>query len=143
MKQYRFYTAVIACVCIAAGCSQQSQESAPQNPTQAEQSSQPMPLQDMKAVIAQSSDQAIAYAKKLASVAEKKEYLLGQIQKFYDTEQFQSAVDIAQHVLSAVDPDSQQAKDWLAKAQSALEAKVQEKVGEMEQAITSTFQKQE
>jgi alkyl sulfatase BDS1-like metallo-beta-lactamase superfamily hydrolase len=71
---------------------------------------------------AESSRAAIDTAKAMQTVGEKTNYLVSQAKAFYNSKDFQSAVDIAQHILVYLDKDSQAAKDLLAKAKNQLQA---------------------
>jgi hypothetical protein len=80
---------------------------------------------------AESSRAAIDTAKAMQTVQEKTDYLVSQAKAFYNSKDFQGAVDIAQHVLRYLDKDSQAAKDLLEKAKQQLTAQAQ---GMMDQA---------
>jgi hypothetical protein len=69
---------------------------------------------------AASGTEAIDNAKAYETVQEKVTYLMGQADAFYKSEDFQSAVEVAQYVLSQLDSKNTDAKDLLAKAKSAL-----------------------
>ena len=72
---------------------------------------------------AASSSEAISASNVMKTVEEKTNYLVSQAKTFYNSKDFQGAIDIAQHILAYVDKDSQEAKDLLMKAKDALEAK--------------------
>jgi outer membrane PBP1 activator LpoA protein len=74
---------------------------------------------------AESSRAAIDTAKAMQTVQEKADYLVSQAKAFYNSKDFQGAVDIAQHVLRYLDKDSQAAKDLLEKAKQQLTAQAQ------------------
>ena len=74
---------------------------------------------------AESSRAAIDNVKTMQTVQEKTDYLLSQAKAFYNSKDFQGAVDIAQHVLRYLDKDSQAAKDLLTKAKEQLTAQAQ------------------
>ncbi|MFC1709242.1 hypothetical protein ACFL2J_04205 [Candidatus Omnitrophota bacterium] len=78
-----------------------------------------------------SAEVEIAYAKTLSTTAEKVSFLLGQAGAFYDgannSERFQNTIDIAQYILQYLDADSQEAKDWIAKAKEALVSSASDK----------------
>jgi hypothetical protein len=74
---------------------------------------------------AESSKAAIDTAKTMQSVQEKTDYLVSQAKAFYNSKDFQSAVDIAQYVLRYLDKDSQSAKSLLEKAKEQLTAQAQ------------------
>ena len=67
-----------------------------------------------------SSSAAIEKSKSLQTTEEKVDYLIKQAEAFYNSEDFQSAVDIAQHILSALDKDSAKAKELIEKAKEQL-----------------------
>jgi len=69
---------------------------------------------------ATSSKEAIDTAKSMETAEQKADYLIKQAKAFYDSKEFQQAVDIAQYVLRYVDKDSQEAKNLLEKAKEAL-----------------------
>ena len=69
---------------------------------------------------AASSNEAIDVAKAMETAKEKADYLIGQAKAFYNSKEFQQAVDVAQYVLRYVDKDSSQAKDLLEKAKNSL-----------------------
>lgn len=79
---------------------------------------------------AESGKDAIETAKAMETVKEKTEYLIGQAQAFYDSKEFQDAVDVAQYVLRYLDRDSQAAKDLLQKAKDELAAQAKAAAGE-------------
>jgi len=78
---------------------------------------------------ASSGKEAIEAAKSMETTEQKVSYLIGQAKAFYNSKEFQGAVDIAQYVLRYVDKDSLEAKDLLEKAKEALAAKAREVVG--------------
>ncbi|MCF7908862.1 MAG: hypothetical protein K9L86_08350 [Candidatus Omnitrophica bacterium] len=67
-----------------------------------------------------SSKEAINIAKAIEDTQEKATYLISQAKTFYNSKEFQQAVDLAQYVLRYVDKDSQDAKSILEKAKTAL-----------------------
>ncbi|MCK4859218.1 MAG: hypothetical protein KAS87_01530 [Candidatus Omnitrophica bacterium] len=71
-----------------------------------------------------SSNEAIQTAKSMETTQEKVDYLTKQAKAFYNSKEFQQAVDIAQYILRYVDKDSQAAKDLLEKAKDALASQV-------------------
>jgi outer membrane PBP1 activator LpoA protein len=78
---------------------------------------------------AASSGEAIEASKSMETVEQKVDYLVGQAKVFYNSKDFQQAVDVAQYILRSLDKDSQEAKNLLEKAKEALVAKAQEAVG--------------
>lgn len=71
---------------------------------------------------AASSSEAIEQSRTMDTTQEQVDYLVRQGRAFYNSEEFQGAVDIAQHVLRHLDSDSQAARDLLELAREALEA---------------------
>jgi hypothetical protein len=71
---------------------------------------------------AESSSAAIDIAKTMETAEQKAQYLVGQAKTFYNSKEFQGAVDIAQYILRYIDQDSQEAKALLDKAKTALES---------------------
>ena len=67
-----------------------------------------------------SSKEAINATQTMETAKQKTDYLIGQAKAFYNSKEFQNAVDVAQYVLRYLDSDSQQAKDLLQKAKEAL-----------------------
>ena len=67
-----------------------------------------------------SSQASIQKAQSIASPQEKADYLVGQARAFYNSKQFQDAVNTAQYVLQYVDKDSASAKSLLEKAKTDL-----------------------
>jgi len=69
---------------------------------------------------AESSKAAIDKAKAMETIEEKTKYLISQAEAFYNSKQFQEAMDTAQYVLRHVDKDSQKAASLLEKAKQDL-----------------------
>lgn len=82
-----------------------------------------------------SAKEAIEIAKSMETVEEKITYLIQQAETFYDSEQFQQAIDTAQYVLQYLDEDSQAAKNLIEKAKSALAAAAKEAVEDVEKKV--------
>ena len=78
---------------------------------------------------ATSSKEAMQTAKSMETVDQKADYLIKQAKAFYNSKEFQQAVDITQYILRYVDKDSQEAKNLLEKAKEALVAKAKEAAG--------------
>jgi uncharacterized protein YpiB (UPF0302 family) len=74
---------------------------------------------------AESTSAAIDVAKTMDTVREKTDYLVSQAKAFYNSNDFQAAVDIAQYIIRYLDKDSQAAKDLLEKAKEQLAAQAQ------------------
>lgn len=77
-----------------------------------------------------SSQEAIDYAKTLATVQEQTTYLVGQAKAFYNSKEFQNAVDTTQYVLRYLDKDNPQAEQLLAKAKESITAQLKLKAEE-------------
>ncbi|MCM8756549.1 MAG: hypothetical protein NC817_00740 [Candidatus Omnitrophica bacterium] len=71
---------------------------------------------------AASSQEAIKNAETLNNVQEKINYLIKQAEAFYNSKEFQQAIQIAQYILNNLDKDSQSAKDLMEKAKVQLQA---------------------
>lgn len=84
---------------------------------------------------AASSKEAIETAKTLETVQQKADYLISQAKAFYNSNEFQQAVDIAQHILRYVDRDSQEAKNLLEKARAALASAAKGAVEDVKQQL--------
>ena len=69
-----------------------------------------------------SGSEAIEIAKAMETMQQKAAYLIQQANAFYNSQEFQQAVDVAHYILRYVDEDSQEAKDLLTKAKDALTA---------------------
>jgi len=78
-----------------------------------------------------SVSEAIQFAETLKTVQEKANYLINQAEAFYNSKEFQQAIDIAQYVLNNVDRSSQAAKDLIEKAKAQLQAAAQKAVGDV------------
>ena len=79
---------------------------------------------------AASSGEAIQNAQALKTVQEKADYLMNQAEAFYNSKEFQQAIQTAQYVLSNLDKNSQAAKDLIEKAKTQLQASAQKAVGD-------------
>jgi hypothetical protein len=86
---------------------------------------------------AESSSQAIANTQNMQTVQEKVNYLMAQANAFYNSKEFQQAVDIAQHVLSNLDRNSQEAKSLIEKAKEQLTKLGQQKLDQLKGKIGS------
>ncbi|NQT95320.1 MAG: hypothetical protein HQ572_02615 [Candidatus Omnitrophica bacterium] len=74
---------------------------------------------------ADSSRTAISEAKAMQTTQEKVDYLASQANAFYNSKEFQGAIDIAQYILRYLDKNSVAAKDLLEKAKEQLKAQAQ------------------
>ena len=77
---------------------------------------------------AESSRQAIDVAKTMQDAQEKVNYLIGQAKAFYNSKEFQDAVNTAQYVIQHLDKESSAAKNLLDKAKKALAEQAQSAV---------------
>ncbi|MDD4900218.1 MAG: hypothetical protein PHT31_01960 [Candidatus Omnitrophica bacterium] len=76
-------------------------------------------------------DEAIQNSQTLKTVQEKANYLIQQAQAFYNSKEFQQAIQTAQYVLSNLDANSQSAKDLIEKAKTQLQAAAQNVAGDV------------
>jgi len=74
---------------------------------------------------AETSRAAIDEAKVMETTQEKVDYLVTQAKSFYNSDDFQGVIDIAQYILTYLDKDSAVAKDLITKAKEQLQAKAQ------------------
>lgn len=89
---------------------------------------------------AASSTAAIEASKALGSAQQKVEYLVAQAKAFYNSKDFQQAIDIAQYILAYIDKNSAEAKSLLDKAKADLAAMGQKKLDDLKGKI-GTFGK--
>ncbi|HOX53969.1 MAG: hypothetical protein PHI86_02020 [Candidatus Omnitrophica bacterium] len=82
-----------------------------------------------------SSLDAIKVAEAMKTVKEKTDYLLAQAQAFYNSKDFQNAIDAAQYVLRNLDKESMTAKNLITKAKEALAAEAQKAVDRVKNSI--------
>jgi len=78
-----------------------------------------------------SSNEAIQNSQSLNTVEEKSNDLIKQAEAFYNSNEFQKAIEIAQYVLDNLNKDFQPAKDLIEKAKAQLQATAQEAVGDV------------
>jgi|WetSurMetagenome_2_1015567.scaffolds.fasta_scaffold185368_1 hypothetical protein len=78
-----------------------------------------------------SANEAIQTSQTLKSVEEKAGYLMKQAEAFYNSKEFQQAIQTAQYVLSNVDKNSQSAKDLIEKAKVQLKEAAQKAAGDV------------
>jgi len=74
-----------------------------------------------------SSTEAIDYAKTLSNIQEQTNYLVGQAKAFYNSKEFQNAIDTSQYVLRYLDKDNPQAKKLLTEAKEAITTHLKQK----------------
>lgn len=84
---------------------------------------------------AESSRQAIDATKTMQDTQEKVNYLIGQAKAFYNSKEFQDAVNTAQYILQHLDKDSSAAKNLLEKAKKALADKAKGAVDDAKKKI--------
>ncbi len=82
-----------------------------------------------------SPSEAIQNSGSLKTVQEKVNYLIGQAQAFYNSKEYQKAVETAQYVLDKLDNTSQAAKDLIEKAKSQLQAAVGKAAGDVQNKL--------
>ena len=85
----------------------------------------------------ESGKDAISVAQSLSTDKEKVDYLIKEAKAFYNSKEFQQAIDIAQYILKYLDNDSQEAKSLLEKAKEQLQAQVEGAVGEATKKLGS------
>jgi len=78
-----------------------------------------------------SASEAIQNSQSLNTIREKADYLIKQAEAFYNSKEFQQAIQTAQYVLSNLDKNSQPAKDLIEKAKAQLQATAQKAVGDV------------
>jgi len=84
---------------------------------------------------ADSSRQAIANTKDMQTVQEKTDYLVAQAKAFYNSDDFQGSIDIAQYILTYLDRDSQAAKNLLVSAKEGLSAQMQKAAEDLKKSF--------
>ena len=84
---------------------------------------------------ATSSSEAIKAANDLPDVKQKVDYLVGQAKAFYNSKEFQQAIDVAQYVLAKLDANSQEAKNLLEKAKTQLTATAKQAVSDVQKKL--------
>lgn len=84
---------------------------------------------------AASSSEAINNAKALQTTEQKTDYLVGQANAFVSSKEYQSAIDVAQYILTNLDKESQEAKAILEKAKAKLEAAAKAAVGDVQKEL--------
>lgn len=89
---------------------------------------------------AASSGEAIKASESLQTVDQKVNYPIDQAKAFYNSREFQKAVDVARYVLRNLDKDSQPAKDLLEKATAQLKATAQKTMSDVKQKLGSIGQ---
>ena len=84
---------------------------------------------------AASSSEAIEAANAMETVQQKVDYLIGQAKAFYNSKEYQKAIDTAQYVLAYLDKNSQEAKNLLEKARDQLEAAARKTVDDVKKKM--------
>lgn len=84
---------------------------------------------------AESSQSAIEAVEAIEGTAAKVEYLVSQAKDFYSSQEFQQAIDVAQHILRYLDKDSEAAKSILEQAKEALKQKASQAVSDVKGKI--------
>lgn len=80
---------------------------------------------------AATASEAIQNSQALKTAEEKANYLMKQAEAFYNSKEFQQAIQTAQYVLSNLDKNSQPAKDLIEKAKAQLQAAAQKAMGDV------------
>ncbi|MFH1355438.1 MAG: hypothetical protein ABIH19_04755 [Candidatus Omnitrophota bacterium] len=84
---------------------------------------------------AATSLEAIEKSKTMEKVQEKTRYLVSQAKAFYNSKEFQKAVDVAQYILIAVDKESTEAQKIIEKAKAQLRAAAENVAGNVKQKL--------
>jgi hypothetical protein len=84
----------------------------------------------------ESSQAAIQKANTMQTVQEKTDYLIGQAKVFYNSQDFQGAIDIAQNVLRYLDKDSQEALSLIEKAKADLTAQAKKAAEDLKKGFS-------
>ncbi|MFA5088916.1 MAG: tetratricopeptide repeat protein [Candidatus Omnitrophota bacterium] len=82
-----------------------------------------------------SAKEAIQNSQSLNTVQEKVDYLVKQAEAFYNSKEFQQAIETAQYVLSNLDSKSQSAVSLIEKAKTQLQAAAQKAVGDVSNKV--------
>ncbi len=85
---------------------------------------------------AASSRDAIDASKVMQTVDEKVDYLMGQANAFYNSKEYDQAIEIAQYVLAGLDKNSTAAKDLITKAKGKLAALAEQKADELKGKVS-------
>lgn len=80
------------------------------------------------------ANDAIKAAAAMPTVKEKVDYLISKANALYSSKEYQQVSDIANHILT-IDPNSQAAKDLLAKAKNALSQAAQKAVTDVKKDL--------
>jgi len=79
---------------------------------------------------AASVSEAIQNSQALKTVQEKADYLIKQADAFYNSKEFQEAIQTAQYVLNNLDKNSQAAQSLIEKAKTQLQAIAEKTMGD-------------
>jgi biopolymer transport protein ExbB/TolQ len=82
-----------------------------------------------------SVSEAIQSSQSLKTVQEKADYLIKQAEAFYNSKEFQQAIQTAQYILSNLDKNSQPAQDLIEKAKAQLQATAQKAAGDLKSKL--------
>jgi len=85
---------------------------------------------------AATTQDAINETKTMPTVQEKTVYLVNQAQAFYNSNEFQGAVEIAQYILRYLDKDSAAAKNLLQEAQDGIAAQLKQNMEEAKKSFS-------
>jgi hypothetical protein len=81
-------------------------------------------------------DEALNSANSLPDVKQKADYLVGQANAFYNSKEFQQAIQLAQYVVNNVDANSQKAKSLIEKAKADLAKAANSAVSNLKQKVS-------
>ena len=90
---------------------------------------------------AASSRDAITKASVMQTVKAKTDYLVGQAKAFYNSKEFQNAIDVATYVITYLDKESKDAKAILEKARKGLAAEVKKGAGTIRKSFAGMLKK--
>lgn len=84
---------------------------------------------------AASTQEAINTSEVMKTVQEKANYLISQAQAFYNSKEFQGAIELGQYVLSNLDQNSQAAKDLIEKAKTEITKAAQDAMNKAKEGL--------
>ena len=90
---------------------------------------------------AASSQEAIQNSQSMQTTQQKVDYLTQQGNAFINSKEYQQAMDVAQHILTNLDKNSQAAKDILEKAKADLAAAAQKAASDVKNSLGGMLKK--
>ena len=78
-----------------------------------------------------SSQDAIKTSETMKTVEEKVNYLVGQAKSFFNSQDYQNAIETAQHILSNLDQNSQEAQKIITDARQKIENTAKQAVADV------------